>query len=392
MTASPVKPRKLKAVVERAPGSMRVRFHTKQFGPGCFLVLWLTGWTVGCVTLAVKLATDPTIYHALFALPFWASWWFVAYQVNRMFFTHEELTLSAGGLAVGGWTRITRWQRRAPLEEVKGFEAREWMDEGVMQGALRMEMVGQPIEVFQGIERDEAAWLAHEYRELLVQLRPVGVLEAQAVAAAHVYPEVLRIADGGKGLPPTPPTDTVWARQDGYGDVGFVWRDRLSIAGVLMTGFLMVFWDCIVLLFVGALFGFFPQDRVPGRGEWWGLFVFLIPFEVIGVVFVGVFLRMVLAPVHRITWRFGRGEVERSTTWGVFTRTKKYGGAEVERLEIRDDAGGTGRGIRAVGRADFPAFRLLVVDRENQEVCSVGGLTEGEAQWIGQTVAAFWRG
>src|SRR5438477_8869892 len=55
-------------------------------GPWVFLSLWLIGWTVGCVVLLANFLADPTIWLFAFALPFWASWLFVAGGLVWMIF------------------------------------------------------------------------------------------------------------------------------------------------------------------------------------------------------------------------------------------------------------------------------------------------------------------
>ena len=43
-----------------------------------FLILWLIGWSAGCVTLAAQVIANPSIGIIAFSIPFFASWFFVA--------------------------------------------------------------------------------------------------------------------------------------------------------------------------------------------------------------------------------------------------------------------------------------------------------------------------
>ena len=51
-THDPVEPRRRKVALERSGDLLELRCRSPQSARGCFLVLWLVGWTVGCVFLA----------------------------------------------------------------------------------------------------------------------------------------------------------------------------------------------------------------------------------------------------------------------------------------------------------------------------------------------------
>ena len=54
-------------------------------------------------------------------------------------------------------------------------------------------------------------------------------------------------------------------------------------------------------------------DGNPPQGvEWWGMFIFLIPFEVVGLVMLLALLGALLEPVRRTTWGFSRNSIKRS--------------------------------------------------------------------------------
>ncbi len=75
---TPPKPAKLKARYEIDGERMRIEFRRVQWVVGLFLGVWLTGWTVGCVALAIAIVNQPHVGMLLFALPFWSSWFLVA--------------------------------------------------------------------------------------------------------------------------------------------------------------------------------------------------------------------------------------------------------------------------------------------------------------------------
>ncbi len=161
-------------------------------------------------------------------------------------------------------------------------------------------------------------------------------------------------------------------------------RGRSEWAAVLGLLFSNAFWNGIVAVFVLSLCGAMPDNEPPQGGEWWGLFFFLIPFEVIGLcMFLGL-LAVLLEPVHRTIWHFTRRDAERRAIWlGVGPR-RTWEVASLDRVDLCRDAkrwwhaslpGGDGR-----------RYRLSLVDKTNTELCSVNGLTEGEARWIGDAI------
>jgi hypothetical protein len=69
----PARPEKLTVDFYEEPDGIAI--HKKRGGgPGVFLLLWLIGWTVGCVFLGAEVVKNPAAGTIAFAVPFWASW------------------------------------------------------------------------------------------------------------------------------------------------------------------------------------------------------------------------------------------------------------------------------------------------------------------------------
>jgi hypothetical protein len=79
----PAKPRRLHVRLDDAGDRLALTYRRREWGGGCFMLLWLIGWTVGCVFLAGMVSKDPTLFHIAFAVPFWAAWIFVFSMVVR---------------------------------------------------------------------------------------------------------------------------------------------------------------------------------------------------------------------------------------------------------------------------------------------------------------------
>jgi hypothetical protein len=74
-TAPPM-PAKLRGQYDVSPQGMTVRYRPS-VGPAGFMIVWLMGWTVGCVLLAYKVFVEHEWKTIAFAIPFWAAWLFV---------------------------------------------------------------------------------------------------------------------------------------------------------------------------------------------------------------------------------------------------------------------------------------------------------------------------
>ena len=75
--STPPRPAKCNAVVEQSGEYLDVSYSHRRAGGGCFLLIWLTIWTIGCVVLTGMAIQDPSFQNIAFATPFLASWLFV---------------------------------------------------------------------------------------------------------------------------------------------------------------------------------------------------------------------------------------------------------------------------------------------------------------------------
>lgn len=414
-TPAPVKPHRLRVRIADEGDRLRLSCRPRDLGGGCFMLLWLTGWTVGCVFLAGAVLNDPKFFLVLFAVPFWASWVFVFVMVLNAFFRREEMTLGRSGVEFTRRVLVPISSRRVPLDEVLGFRvaaAAPGREAPSRASAIEVRTVGQPLCVFRGVPDEELAWLAAQLGHCLQSLRPDGAAPAPWTdqepprqsahaeraeagpgaaegtdAARPVAAETLRPA----AQPPRPPSDCRWRREDEFAAVLFTQRGRASLGAVGTLLFVNLFWNGIVAVFVCSLF--VPEMNGPQGPMWWGLVVFLIPFEAIGLVMFLVLLGLLLEPVRTAAWRFSDVAAEFHWTYlGVGPRWT-WPVARLDRIELRPDAKGSVQGLRVSmsheGAEESGAgHQLVFVDDHNAEVCAVGGLTEGEARWIGQVLLA----
>lgn len=384
LPSAPARPRRLG--VRFAQTGDALEMSRRSGGPaagGCFLVLWLIGWTVGCVFLAVQVIREPKLFHILFGIPFWASWLFVFGLILKMFFQRDTLRLDHSGAAFVRSVIVPVARRYVPLGEIRRFAPRRAAsvsDGGGAAGeAIEMRTIGQPLRMFDGLEADQAAWLAHELNALLRALKgsrdedagddegdrdagerasaeadgPGGSVGDEPAPAAEVAAADRGATPrGGRGVvlergeqPIAPPSDTRWRRVDDFDAFQLVQRGRLSLSALGVLLFINAFWNGIVSVFIASLI--LPEAKGPQGAEWWGLFFFLIPFEAIGLVMFLALLAVLAEPLRKSSWRFGRQEIEKRTAWLGLGPRQTWWVDRLDRLELRDAEGKVRRFLAA---------------------------------------------
>lgn len=387
-----VRPAKTAARLEREGDCLRLSYRAGGLGvwaAGIFGALWLTGWTAGCVALGAKLIAEPTLVNLLFALPFWAAWLFVFSMLVYTFARRERLSLDPDGLVYTRHAIVPLSARVVPLDEIIDFgccQRTTNSDNGTTESGIELHTLGQPLQMAFGLSLEERAWLWQELNEHLELLR-----RDQAVAPAAPSSQPA----GGETLalnrdPVDPPSDCSWEQIDDFDSVAFRERGKLQRPTLGMLLFINSFWNGIVSIFVALLWGFAPGG--PQGGEWWVMFVFLIPFEAIGLVMFALLLAVILEPFRTITWSFADGQVECRLAWLGLGRTWVYPVERVERIELHRTASRetgnpfTASSLRRGLKAHGVSYAVSLVDLQQAEICRMEGLTQGEARWIGDVL------
>ena len=389
----------------------RLTIAYRGFDPtGCFLLLWLTGWTVGCVMLLGMVIQQPAVTSLMFAIPFWASWIFVFCLVMNSFFRKERFELGPEGVQFVCRVIVPIRRRAVPLEELEGFASYSKVTDSeshTRAWGIEVRTRGHGFRFGQGLPDAERAWLIGQLTEHLDRLAPDQARPMVGSGPAHDsdgdaddLDTIDDRSDRGDdksserlvaaAAPIGPPSDSRWTRLDDFHQITFETRGRVGCGAIGMLLFINAFWNGIVGVFVTLLLGaeMFGEGGGPKGAEWWFLFVFLIPFEVIGLImFVGL-LGALVEPFRRTRWSFAYGGAEKQTTWLGIGRSRSYPVDWLDRIELR--IGSQGRTFfRSTSGSDDPApvaHCLIFIDRENQERFTIDGLTQGEARWIADTI------
>ncbi len=209
------------------------------------------------------------------------------------------------------------------------------------------------------------------------------------------------------------PSDSCWKKTENFGSVELSRCGKFSMAFFTLL-FSCLFWNGIVSVFIAVLFGFISENKntnvhnsssvttaqqkgaavdsnviaptvvaekktfrlnnkeVPMYGkEWWFMFCFLIPFEVIGLVFIYGVLSHLFAPFTKQIWIFSRHDLNRRRTlFGLgFSRTISL--AMLKNIRIAFN-----------GAANQPDAYVLLQDNNSEVICRINGVTADEARWL----------
>lgn len=192
---------------------------------------------------------------------------------------------------------------------------------------------------FQGVPDQERAWIEHQLNEVLTQLRgSAGVVGGASPPAGETAGEELSAGPAetlaANGAPLDPPSDCSWQRRDELDAITFLQRGRFAWGTVSALAFMNAFWNGIVATLLLSLFDGRFANQAGGFG-WWGVFVFLIPFEAAGLVmFVGLIVALI-EPSRKTIWRFGDRAIERHMTWFAVGPVWRYWVDRLSRIELQ---------------------------------------------------------
>ncbi|GHT17737.1 hypothetical protein FACS1894189_4210 [Planctomycetales bacterium] len=392
------RPKKISYLYERKERGISFRqktFAIAKLGLGCFMLLWLVGWTVGCVLLAHQVINEPTVFNFLIAFPFWAAWFAVFSFMTATLFGRDLLELDDEGL-VYEYRVLFVWQRRKiPLEEIRHFTAVRSTQSDNQHQLFTVEAAtfGKPLR-FSNVNYEEAVWIAAELNDVRSKLVSTKVSEIvseieQSDTEENHVDEPLVIPLNSKPLDIEAPFENRWKLETDFDSLTFRKRGEFSTLSFLICTFLMLFWNGIVSLFFIQLWGLMPNSEQPVGSIWWGLFFFLIPFEVIGLIIIVAWFGTILAPFTVIVWRVEKSQlIKRTTLFGAgFSKTFFLDDAELRMIDFDTQWNlQTGVQTREQLAERFGNRHIVFVDSAHNEICSIPELTLAEAHWIADSI------
>jgi hypothetical protein len=371
--------------IEEVGGDLELSYRSPSGCGACFLLVWLTGWTAGCIMLVRQALSDPSFVNILAAAPFLASWLFVVGVLVWMLFGVERVRLGFEGLEYRLTALVTFSRRRVPRAELNkvraGMAVRQVGDtEQGAQPCLTFESLGPPIDFACGISEEEQRWLVEWLNEYLDALGPHGPPERSRAGRGDCITMDRRGILRPAATPVEPPSGSRIEWRHHLDTIEFVWRGRWSLAAIAALTLLNLFWNGILGLIICKQVQ--DSDRF--------LFFFMIPHEVIGLCFVAAWLLALTAPVWRLTWTFG----ERQITRRLFASdadaivfdigwNKRFDIQPPVRIELRTQEKQKGsRSLWPLLSHPEGEYTLSFLGEKNKELLAINGLTEGDARWI----------
>ena len=377
-TKYPTRPEKFSVeLIESDKGLTIVKRKGAGGGTG-FLLLWLIGWTVACVLLATQLLSEPSIFALMFGTPFWASWIFVAGVVVWQIYGKELIRADHDGIFFEryAWIRIS--QRSISRKEILGFDKCSSLhtenDEHLW--GVEGRTLGKPLRFLFGLPTDDLTWLVHRLNDfygtqstdLDLKLAPLVLTKENSM--------------------PKPPSGCRWELERDSRAIHFRSRGQINWGALLMSLFVCLFWNGIVSVFVLALLGLTPTEEPIGQGEWWVLFFFLIPFEIVGAGVLFAFLLNLFKPLNVITWEITRKSIIGHTSWpfASFQKTRPF--KRLDRIELRENDGQPNWTFKS-SKTSGDNFSLVLIDHGNSDFCTISDLTHGEARWLAYQIRTY---
>ncbi|MCA9060994.1 MAG: hypothetical protein KDA85_20925 [Planctomycetaceae bacterium] len=400
----PSRPEKLKVELHEHDGGIGFVLRHRGAGPGCFLLLWQIGWTVGCVFLIGQAIQKPSLTNFLFGLPFWSSWLVVAAILVWLWFGRESFVLlpDKALFVRSAWIRLST--REIPREEIVRFEQcrSSYQENHRYLYGIRMVTAGKPLQLAFRLDDQERDWLIDRLNQTLnpdepfvnsgTEESPADDSSAKRLGSLITAARHIPILDAEPlAISPTPvkaPTDNRWRIESGVAAVWFTKRGQFSLGACLGLLFINAFWNGIVSVFVCVLWGLMPGQNAPPQGAgWWGMFFFLIPFEAIGLLMFAGLLACLLQPFYSVSWVFEENQIGRISEWPWFRRQRTWDTPERYQLVLRRrKRQRVLQQVKTQQPDNTTPFELAVVSKNNADLCTIEDVTSGEARWMADAI------
>ncbi len=361
-----------------------------------FLTMWLSGWTFGCV-LILKNALEGEKFLWLFGIPFWVAEIGVGGFLLYTLFYHAKLTLNQEGLTYRVWgllpkKRFVAWH---DLKKITSREIEKRGKESVQRYRTLLVILqdGSEISISATSYVDEATtrWLEHEMNDFLTgrrnftQYNGFTLWDTEDTENSQLeelesdeYDEDLETdvfesypADGRISYI-SQPENSEWTRSEEFSPFEVSRTKQFQVSKLFGALFVYLFWNGIVSVFVFTLwFGEMTQiDGAPPFGTlaWWGMFAFLIPFELIGLCLLGNVLSELFPRAVRETLIFERGIITQRTSWFGFPKTRTITLDSIMVYQIT--YGGSGK------------YDLQFITENDDSYGEISALTLADAHWL----------
>ena len=358
-----------------------------------FMFLWLIGWTAGCLWLLFGLINEPQWGLFCMAIPFWASWFFVAALLVWQFWGKERFLLRRQKASFERTAIVTLATREIPIAELKGFRTFcETDDEGDRKEGIEVLNAGHVIRMGEDLVDVERDWIVFQLNQFLADTDATSksifpATERNGDSEIEHSQAVTRLTIDHTCS--VPPTDCSLQLVEDVNSFSIVQQGKLRLLDVGGVLFLNLFWNGIVSVFVVGLCGGFPMEETIEGAAWWGMLLFLTPFIAIGGFMFVALIHLIAEPFRRTTWRFEADGINRSIKWPLFSMNKSWLLRPLHHLALQRIDPHLNRKyfqLQSPSMAYRVTFELQLVTTEYEVLFSIQTLTEGEARWLANVI------
>lgn len=370
-----------------------------------FFSVWLSGWTVACMFLIYGICTKFSVFLLCFAIPFWASWFFVSGFVLDALFGQNRFTIDEDGLRHEKRVFWMLFRSHIPLKQLQGFTVVEKTDEENRRSyRLRVITSGRPLEI-PCENKKEAQYIGDLFTEIWERLRekttPESGPEREMISSEKEEIEIpekpvwIAVDSPTEGI--EPPFDCRWKVKTDFDSVVFSRRGEFSLTAFLVCTFMVCFWNGGISIFILELIGMGPEGNAPMGLQWWGSFLFLVPFEIFGLVLLFAWFWIVLSPWIEVRYSIRRREIRKETRCLFFVRSRAHSLEDCRFMKIDRDFPkklvetdfNFSRSGPGSHREDSLLYALSFPNTQEEDICKIGELSAGEARWLADVVRKY---
>lgn len=354
--------------------SKTIRFRSGLFATlaaAGFISVWLTGWSVGCGFMIYNLITDFSVFFLMFSTPFFAAWFAAAAVLIWLLFGKEEIIIHSDSLEHRYLAGVVIRSKRVPFKEIRSIQANFHSGGEHQHWAAELETDGRPLCLATDGQRENIDEL------IQILTREIPSLDAPSNPAKE--------QPFSSSLEPrqNSPSDSRWDVEPVTGsEVAFVNQGRFSVGTVAALLFLNLFWNGIVSVFIAAPFqaGDDGMKLDDGGFGTTGLYLFLIPFILVGLVMLGALILAALDPFRKTMYAFSDREITRLISYFGIPWVRSW--SVVQNVDMRL--------FQAPKKQDSPSkeetrFGIVFFEKDTKRL-TWKKLSKGEADWIATTL------
>ena len=289
--------------------------------------------------------------------------------VASIFVTDDLVTLDHEGLTYRRKGFSTK-ERFFELSAIKGFEQVRKRSGKNAYETVEIHLKDEPsVEIanVSFISKKNQLVFVEECTEFLKRQKgPVWSSESTGEMADHDPMEVVHLKTDRLFFAEQP-FESKWMRDEEAENFTIYKKGKFSLGGLFVALFLCCFWNGIVSVFLLNLFGVIPSKNPVEAGEFWFVFVFLIPFELIGLGFIWGVLCALFAGWSQERWVITKNEIRREKRNLGIKSVKRFDVSRAEKLEIEPD------GLYFVSGQS---------EDEEETLCTIPLETQAEARWL----------